>query len=132
MIEAIFEVLLQVLIEVVWQVLFEVVTSLGWESLAHSMSRERESDPVLAGIGLLILGVVAGLISLLVLRSRLAPHSVFPGISLILSPLATGLVMHQIGEYWRERGWDRPRTFTFWGGATFAFGMALVRYIGNR
>lgn len=129
MIEAIFEFLLQLVIEIIWQVLFELVTSLGWESLAHSMRRERESHPVLAGIGLLILGVLGGLITLLVFPSRLTTHSPFPGVSLIASPLATGMVMHQIGEYCRERGWDRPRMFSFWGGATFAFGMAAVRYV---
>ena len=75
------------------------------------------------------MGVIAGVVSLLIFGQRLAPPSPFPGISLVLSPLATGIAMHWIGEFWSEREWDRPALFTFRAGAVFAFGMALVRLV---
>jgi hypothetical protein len=104
--------------------------SLGFESLADSLRRENTSRPWLAGIGHLIMGLSAGAISVAVLPTRLTPRSPWPGISLILSPIGTGIVMYALGELWRNRD-DKPRPalFTFRGGAIFAFGMALVRFL---
>jgi hypothetical protein len=73
------------------------------------------------------MGMVAGVVSLLIV-GRLAPYS-FRGLSLVLSPLCTGLAMHLIGRYWRTEADNRPTLFSFRGGAAFAFGMALVRFI---
>ena len=109
--------------------LFEFVAAFGWESLKDSARRERESTPVLSGTGHLLLGVAAGALSLLIVPRRLTPHSPLPGLSLVLSPLGTGIVMHWIGEFWRERSRDRPVLFSFRAGAIFAFGMALVRFV---
>ena len=82
---------------------------------------------MLAGIGQFLAGLGAGLLSLGVFRARLLPRATLPGISLVLSPLGTGIVMHLLGELWRTRGKDPPMLFTFRAGAIFAFGMALVR-----
>ena len=109
--------------------MFEFVAAFGWESLKHSVRRDRESTPVLAGTGHFLLGVCAGILSLLVVGRRLAPHSPLPGLSLVLSPIGTGTAMRWMGEFWRERGRDRPALFSFRAGAIFAFGMALVRFV---
>lgn len=120
---------MQLVLEVVGQVLFEFVAAFGWESLADSTRSEGEATPVLAGTGHLLLGVSAGVISLYIVPGRLAPHSPLPGVSLVLSPIGTGIAMHWIGEFWRARGKDRPILFSFRAGAIFAFGMALVRFV---
>lgn len=120
---------MQLVLEVAGQVLFEFVAAYGWESLKDSVRLERESTPVLAATGHLLLGVCAGIISLLIVPRRLAPHSPLPGLSLALSPVGTGIAMHWIGKLWHERGQDRPVLFTFRAGAVFAFGMALVRFV---
>jgi hypothetical protein len=65
----------------------------------------------------------------LIVRQRLTPYYPLPGLSLVLSPIATGIAMHWIGEFWSDRGRDRPALFTFGAGALFAFGMALVRFV---
>lgn len=109
--------------------LFEFAVAMGWESLKDSTSPEREANPLLAGTGHLLLGIFAGIFSLLVVPRRLAPHSPWPGVSLVLSPIGTGIAMHWIGEFWRERGQDRPILFSFRAGAICAFGMALVRFL---
>ena len=129
MIEFFFELLFQLVLEIAGQILFEVLTSLGWESLKDSVRAERQSTPVLAGFGHLLMGLLAGLVSLLVFGTRLVPRPVIPGLSLLLSPIATGIAMHTIGAWWRERGRNRPALFSFWAGAIFAFGMALVRFL---
>jgi len=129
MIEFIFELLVQLIVEILGQIVFEFATALGWESLKDSVRRERKATPVLAGIGHLLMGMTAGVLSLFLFGSRLTQRGPFPGISLILSPLGTGLAMHWLGEFWRDRGKDPPVLFTFRAGAIFAFGMALVRFL---
>jgi hypothetical protein len=48
--EFLLEFLLQ-LVLVFGQILFEFAAALGWESLRDSVRRERESTPLVAGIG---------------------------------------------------------------------------------
>ena len=121
--------MLELLFEVVGQVLFEVLAAFGWESVKESTRRQGESRPVLAGVGHLLLGLCAGVLSVLIVPRRLAPRAPWPGVSLVLSPLATGMAMRWIGEYWSDRVAERPALFSFKAGATVAFGMAVVRVV---
>jgi hypothetical protein len=80
-----------------------------------------------AGVGYVILGAAAGLLTLVVLPERILPPPRMPGLSLILAPVATGAVMHAYGRWRRARGSDPTHLATFWGGALFAFAMACPR-----
>jgi hypothetical protein len=123
--------LLQLVLEVVGQIVFEIAAGLGWESLREPLRPEqetRDTSAFLRPIGCFLWGLVGGVLSILLLNSRLAPRLTFPGISLVLSPICTGVAMHGIGEWWGDRR-RRPALFSFWNGAIFAFGMALVRFI---
>ena len=93
-----------------------------------SFGRRGRQHPVVAGIGLLLMGAVLGEVSSWVWPYRLVASGPYPGISLLISPVVNGLLTHALGT-WRENH-DRPRTYlsTFWGGALFAFGMAGVRF----
>lgn len=97
--------------------------------MKDSLRPEHKSTPVLAGFGHFLIGLSAGVLSLLVFGTRLLPRPVIPGLSLIASPIATGIAMNWIGDWWSERGRGRPALFSFWAGAIFAFGMALVRFV---
>jgi hypothetical protein len=56
-------------------------------------------------------------------------YAYIPRISLVIAPLVAGVCMHFLGE-WRRRQDRKPTALaTFTGGATFAFGMALVRFL---
>jgi hypothetical protein len=121
--------LFEVLLEGIGQVVVEGLVRLGWESLRDSVRPARESRPLLAGIGHFLLGTLAGGVSLGIIPHRLVPQSPLPGLSLLLSPLGNGLVMHAVGRWWDDRPSDRPSVFTFSAGAIFAFGMALVRFV---
>jgi hypothetical protein len=70
-----------------------------------------------------------GVVSLLVVPYRLLPSLGFPGVSLVFSPIVTGMLMQSYGDF--RRSSDRPTTSlaTWWGGGTFAFFMALPRYL---
>jgi len=47
----------------------------------------------------------------------------------VLAPLATGAAMHAFGARRRRRGRATSGLATFWGGAAFAFTMALARWL---
>ncbi len=127
MIEALFELLVQFVLEVLGQLIFELLTSLGWESVKDTFRPRRHASPILSAIGQFLLGGIAGGISLLILPERVATRSFLPGVSLLLSPIGTGIVMHSIGEMWPDDWREKPALFSFWSGAIFALGMALVR-----
>jgi hypothetical protein len=127
----IFELLVQFVVEVFGQLLFEVAIAFGWESVRDSVRSRERASPLLAASGHFLTGCIAGVLSLLLYRERVTQDALFPGISLILSPLGTGLVMQWLGDRWGDEK-QRPMLFTFQGGATFAFGMALVRFLYMR
>ena len=129
MIEAIVELLLQILIDIVGEVLFELFITLGFESLTESIRPNNRLSPVTDSVAVFFLGLLAGAMTLLILKKRLSPYSPLPGVSLFLGPLGTGLVMHRLGDLWEERGRARPVLFAFRAGAAFAFGMALARFV---
>ena len=82
-----------------------------------------------AGTGIAVLGGLAGLITSFLLPARILEPGPVQGASLFLSPLIAGLLMDRYGQ-WREgRGLARSYVSTFWGGALFAFSMALVRFV---
>ena len=109
--------------------LTEIALALGWESLRHSHLCQRSSNPVLAGIGFVIVGAVLGFITTLIFPERIFPEPPLKGISLIVSPIGVGFAMHFFGSWRRGRGHDTSYLATFWGGALFAFGLTFVRFI---
>ena len=107
----------------------EILIDLGITSTSESFQQRSRAHPVLAGIGVLLLGGISGAMTRLVLPAPIFPPGPVRGLSLLLSPLVTGVVMDRYGA-WRD-GRGAPRSFvaTFWGGALFGFGMALVRFV---
>jgi len=126
-IEFVLEFLLTALWEIFLQVIAEILIEFGFASVGESFRHRSRAHPVLAGAGALLLGGVAGAIISLIWPTRIFQPGPVRGVSLFVSPLVTGVVMDRYGE-WREgRGASRSYIATFWGGALFAFGMALVR-----
>ncbi len=129
MLEVILEILAGILFELILPFLAEVAMDLGLDSLRHAVRRGRAANPALAGTGLFLLGGMLGFTSALV-----APHRVWrpllhpSGITVVLAPIVNGLLMHGFGAWRRRRGGDPSRLATFWGGAVFAFGLALARW----
>jgi hypothetical protein len=48
---------------------------------------------------------------------------------MIVTPVLNGAFMHWYGLRRKRRGHDRFFLATFWGGALFAFGVSLVRFL---
>jgi hypothetical protein len=125
MLDALFELIFQFIVEFVFQILIE----LGFECVAEFFHRRPTLRTVVVLIFIPLLGAFVGLFLSNMIPERILPKPPVPGVSLFLSPLATGLVMKLFGD-WRRRSGCQPTTLaTFWGGALFAFSMALVRWL---
>lgn len=97
--------------------------------LAALVGEDRRVSLFWSVLAVMLLGLLAGGISLAVLPSPVAAPYPVRGGSLILAPAISALVLMLIGDVWHKwRGW-RPALFTFRAGAVFAFGIALVRFV---
>ena len=75
------------------------------------------------------LGALAGALICLVWPARILRPGPVRGVSLVFSPIVTGALMEGYGRWRAEKGRSRSSIATFWGGALFAFSMALVRFL---
>jgi hypothetical protein len=98
-------------------------------SVRNVASESKAISPVLAALGYLLLGVGFGAVSVLLFPHPLVHPSKVHGISLVISPLITGLIMSQIGIVRRRGGGDAIRLESFGYGFTFAFGVAIIRFL---
>lgn len=76
-----------------------------------------------------VVGALLGLLSGVALSERLLPRPRMPGLSLVAGPLASGLAMREWGSFRRGQGHATGSLATFHGGAAFALGMALGRFV---
>jgi hypothetical protein len=130
------EELITAIIPFLVEVFFEVVLQLIAESGIDLIDRwfrnlvsdaEPWSRPV-AAIGYFLLGIIFGVLSIFVAPHALVRPSKIHGISMLISPLITGLIMSRVGTWVRRRDRQSARIESFAYGATFAFGVALVRF----
>jgi hypothetical protein len=126
---ALFSAVAEVLFEAFFQIASEAAVVLIVRSIRNVFEKQKAIHPVLAAMGHLFLGVVFGIASLRFLPHPLFHPSKFHGISLIVSPLLTGLVMSQVGAMLRRSGRQAVRIESFGYGFTFALGMAVIRLI---
>src|SRR5580698_10008001 len=106
--------------------LAEFLLELIFRSLRNLLS-DAILSPIVAYVFYLSLGCAFGAASLL-----LFPHPIFHpsrlhGISLLISPAITGLVMSQVGAFLRRKGKESVRIESFGYGFTFALGLAIIR-----
>jgi hypothetical protein len=120
--------LLQFLFELLFQGLLEVLFELGASSYKDTHGRSNH-HPIIAAIGYFLVGAALGGVSLLIWPNRFFEPGPIPGLSLVLSPVAAGVAMHAWGAYRSSRGHVTTNLATFLGGAAFAFGTALVRFL---
>lgn len=119
---------MDLLIEVVWlciEVVLQAFVKGGLDGLGEFLDFV-PGNRFLAALGYATLGFTLGALSSLLLPQPVLPQPATRGISLAISPVVSGLAMHLWGS-WRARG---PQGLaTFWGGASFAFGCALGRFL---
>jgi len=117
------------LLEVVLEFAGEVVIDLIQRTIAEGFRTSRAPNPVRASLAYAFFGTLAGGLSLFIFPHPLVHPSRIHGISLLLSPLVTGLLMSVIGSTLRRQGKKVVQIESFWYGFVFALGMAVVRYL---
>ena len=120
--------LFELFAEVILQILFEVVFSLLARIVRSVFDGVDSENPILAAVGYLIFGLVRGRCGVFFLFPHHLVHpSRFHGISLLISPLVTGIIMSQIGALLRRKDKTTVRIESFLYGFTFALGIAIIR-----
>lgn len=127
--EIVIEALVWFLVEVVGSVIGELLLELGFETLASPFLKERDSNPILAAIGFVLLGALLGWVTTWSYPNRLIANPPVPGASLVLIPLLSGAAMQWFGAHQRKQKRETSWLATFWGGALLAFACALTRFI---
>lgn len=124
----VFSVLLQFLGELLLQIIGEAIAELIGRSLKEPCRRPRPMNPILAGLGYLIFGAVAGGLSLWLIPSLFIRSQWLRIANLLLTPLLAGLLMARLGAWRREHEQETIRLDTFAYGFCFALSMAIVRF----
>lgn len=129
MLEVLFELILPAIFEFLLQLCGELLLELGLRSLGETMLSREERNPVLAGIGYGLMGLIAGGLSLLMFPNAFVRSERFHGISLLISPVLTGFTMAGLGWLWERRAKERLHLDSFAYGFIFALPMAIVRFL---
>ena len=120
----------------IFELLVEFLLEVAFGELAGLLSRlirrfrvtTRRGHPTVTTLVFTMVGVAFGFLTAWIFPHPLVHPSKFHGISLLISPVLTGLVMAWIGRAWRRRGRDSVRIESFGYGFTFALAMTLVRF----
>lgn len=116
----------------IFEAIGEYILAAIWDLMLRAVGEVFQTselpNPVLAAFGYVLIGLTTGGLSLLFLPHRLIRHSRVPGVSLIISPVMTGLMMALTGKILRRRRKTVTRMESFGYGFAFAFGVALVRF----
>jgi hypothetical protein len=123
--------LLWLVAEFAGEMLLELLFEIGLAGLMSARARKRRG-PVAAVLGYLVLGALLGALWVWLLPARIVGARAVPGASLVLGPLAAGVVMETWGRYRRAGGHATTNLATWYGGAAFALGIAVVRFFGVR
>lgn len=126
----IFEILLEVLLQLIFEGGVAVASRAPRRFRFAPFLRNALSprNPPLTTMKFSVLGFLLGSLSVLIFPHPLVHPSRFHGISLLISPVITGLIMGLIGRTVRRRGNSPVRIESFTYGFTFAFAFALIRF----
>ena len=117
--------------ELLIEALFEIGISVIVAGVYHLFRRfwitARRGNAFIAALVLILIGGALGFLSALIFPHPVVPASKLQGISLLVSPLITGLAMAAIGDGVRRRGRLPVRIESFAYGFTFAFAFSLIR-----
>lgn len=121
------EELLGFVLEIVGEFLLEVIVSLILRALGAVFEEPDDVGPLLPALGYMLLGVIVGGFSLWLFPHPMFHPTRYRGISLLISPLATGSIMALLGFTLRRNYVQTTRIESFTCGFAFAFGLMIVR-----
>jgi hypothetical protein len=118
----------EVFAEMFFEVILGAIVDLIVRSTRNVVAESNAISPVLAAAGYLLLGTGFGILSVFLFPHTLIHRSRFHGVSLVVSPILTGLLMSQVGRLLRRQGKDSVQIESFGYGFTFALGVAIIRF----
>jgi hypothetical protein len=101
---------------------------LGYRGLAETIAPRQDRNPILAGFGYALLGLIVGGLSLFIFPEAIARGERFHGINVLVAPALAGLGMAGLGWLLERSGRRRLRIDSFAYGFIFALPMSLVRF----
>jgi hypothetical protein len=119
--EILFELIGEFLLQAVAEALFELGLHSFMEPFRHT------PNPWFAGVGYALIGSLVGAASLFAFPHLLVTAR-FRWANLILSPIASGVLMSLVGAWRQRRGHAVLRIDRFAYGFAFALGLALERF----
>jgi hypothetical protein len=122
------EMFLEIFFEAAFEFAAEFIGAIIWRGVAAVFDTSEFKNPLVACIGYMFLGGVAGGLSLLLFPHPLVHPSRVPGLSVVISPVLSGLGMSLVGSTLRKRNKKAVQIESFGYGFAFALGMALVRF----
>ena len=125
--EVIFEFIFQFVAEVLLQAVAELLVELGYHSVADTLRRPR--NPILSTIGFVIIGAIAGGVSLLILPHSPVQDPTLRTLNLFATPTMLGMMMVLVGRLRQKKGQELVYIDKFGYAFVFAFTMGLMRYI---
>ena len=120
--------ILGAIFEVLLELAGSLLVDLGLRSVKEPTVPRDERNPIFAGVGYALFGLVAGFVSLLIFPEAIARSEKFHGINILISPVLAGLAMAGFGWVLERSGKRRLRLDSFVYGFVFAMPMALVRF----
>jgi peptidoglycan/LPS O-acetylase OafA/YrhL len=120
---------LEILIEFISLIVIEFIADVGDTTFRGSFQRSKETGTILGLLSPLSIGLICGFFSYLILPNPIFQKRFINGISLLILPILAGITMQLWGKYRRSKGKTSSALSTFWGGALFGFGYALVRFV---
>ena len=118
----------EIICEVVLQMLGEMLLAYLSRGILKLSGAIHRMGPFFAVTAFSLLGAGFGELSVLAVPHPVFPPARFHGLSLLISPFITGLIMSWIGRGRRQRGREPMRIESFGYGFVFALAMALVRF----
>lgn len=122
------EIIIELIFEGVLYITGDLLVELGARSLGETIASRDERNPILAGLGYALLGLIAGGLSLLIFPEAIARSERFHGINVLVAPAMAGLGMAGLGWLLERSGKRRLRIDSFVYGFIFALPMSLVRF----
>lgn len=118
----------ELIAEVLLEALFAELAGVMARGFRRFRVKVRRAEPLVATIVFGLAGVACGFLSVWIFPHHLIHPTRIHGLSLLISPILTGLLMAQIGRTVRRWGRQSVRIESFGYGFTFALAMALVRF----
>lgn len=120
--------IVRIVLEILAQAVFELLAEIGMRSLAEPFKPSKPPNPFFAVLGYVMLGAIAGGLSLLLPKLLDAPLWLRI-LNLIVTPIACGLIMAKLGQIRARREQRIMKLDTFLYGYLFALSMAIVRFV---